>query len=1051
MGRTKIDRDERSPEPGADRRFERLRRSANQLGWFLAIVGAYFVAGKLALTIAIPPGYAVPVWPAAGIAVVAVLRYGYKAALAVGIASFLVNLHPGNPVGTFVAASIAVGASLHAASARFLIYRFVGYPCSLLRGRDVVWFLLLAGPVTSPIPATWGTATIFFVGLISHHAIAITWVTWWVGDSIGAVIFAPILLAFLGSPVDVWRRRRRTVVPSLLVGFIAVTLLFVRVRTWEEKRYEAEFARRSEVLTEAIQRQAERYVDAGTAVASLYHASEQVRLDELSTFVSSIFERDRGIRGVAWIKRVDAANRSAYEQRTRPSNFIWEISERETKQPAATRPTYYPIDQLVPSSVHQGALGFDLGSEPVRRAAMDRARDTGTIVATPPLGLVRSRQPGLLMLVPVYRSGAATATVAERRANLTGYAAVIIRASDIISTALGGYDRDGLHIRLVDATPMVTSSVLYDDQLETSSRGVSDARSFPVAGRIWRVETALTAKSVEAESAWQSWFVLAGGLSFVSLLGVVLLVLTGNESRLLAAESRYRDLNDRSPDMYATLDAETGVILDCNETAVAALNVDRHELIGRPWTDLYDRASRESADEALEEFRRVGEVHDVELQLARRGRRPLDVSLSVTALRDDAGQIVAGRSAWRDIGSRKLIERDLALRLALGDARRSLDDEVDYGTFVAGRVGTHLDVDRCYFSDIDLKHDTMVVLDDYHPRSSSIVGVTPLDVYGTAALALLRVGRTLVIDDTAADPRTAASYATGYEPHGLRAVLGVPLLREGRWVATLWAAHSEPRKWEPREIVLLQSVAERTWLWIEHARMVRRLRELNQSLEERIAARTRALELALHQQEILLREIHHRVKNNLQVISSLLSLQAGGSDDPALRTALCESRDRIQSLSLVHDQLYRASNAATIEIDQYLRQLVASIESTHHRPTVKIRVEATPCSLPLDQAVSVGLIVNELITNSLKHAFPGDRGGSVVISARVEGTVLRLSVRDDGVGLPAGFDVAKSTGLGMIILDTLSRQIGAKLVIKSDHGASFELLVPHAPPCEPKS
>ena len=174
--------------------------------------------------------------------------------------------------------------------------------------------------------------------------------------------------------------------------------------------------------------------------------------------------------------------------------------------------------------------------------------------------------------------------------------------------------------------------------------------------------------------------------------------------------------------------------------------------------------------------------------------------------------------------------------------------------------------------------------------------------------------------------------------------------------------------------------------------------------EERIKA-------SLREKEVLLKEIHHRVKNNLQVISSLVSLQADGLADPTLRDLFQDVRDRVRSMALVHEKLYQSANLARVEFADYARSLLALplAGPRRRRGRVRLTLDLEPVSLSVETAVPCGLILNELVSNALKHAFPGGRGGEVAVAlhAGPDGRV-RLRVRDNGVGLPAGLDWRQS-------------------------------------------
>lgn len=203
------------------------------------------------------------------------------------------------------------------------------------------------------------------------------------------------------------------------------------------------------------------------------------------------------------------------------------------------------------------------------------------------------------------------------------------------------------------------------------------------------------------------------------------------------------------------------------------------------------------------------------------------------------------------------------------------------------------------------------------------------------------------------------------------------------------------------------------------------------------------LQAALAEKEVLLREVHHRVKNNLQLISSLLNLQASQIEDPEVRTPLEEARARVQSIALVHERLYRSEDLADVDVGDYLQNL-ASVLVASLGPTDRVRLEvaADRIRLPLDTAIPCGLVANELVTNALKHAFPGGRSGTVRVELRRAGAFVRLSVQDDGVGMPAAFIPEDSPSLGLQLVASLTEQMGAALEVDRTRGTRFTLNIP---------
>lgn len=198
---------------------------------------------------------------------------------------------------------------------------------------------------------------------------------------------------------------------------------------------------------------------------------------------------------------------------------------------------------------------------------------------------------------------------------------------------------------------------------------------------------------------------------------------------------------------------------------------------------------------------------------------------------------------------------------------------------------------------------------------------------------------------------------------------------------------------------------------------------------------------SLKEKEILLKEIHHRVKNNLQVISSILSLQTSFVTDDKTIEILQESRNRIRSMATIHEGLYRTTNFASIDFENYLKNLVLNLSSLYNNSnkTIEIIYNLQQVDISLDQAVPSGLIMNELITNSLKYAFINDNpeGNKLTITMREVDKVIFLQVTDNGVGFPDNYDIEQSDTLGLQLVTTLCDQLDARLEFKNDGGTDF--------------
>jgi PAS domain S-box-containing protein len=202
------------------------------------------------------------------------------------------------------------------------------------------------------------------------------------------------------------------------------------------------------------------------------------------------------------------------------------------------------------------------------------------------------------------------------------------------------------------------------------------------------------------------------------------------------------------------------------------------------------------------------------------------------------------------------------------------------------------------------------------------------------------------------------------------------------------------------------------------------------------------LKASLEEKEVLLKEIHHRVKNNLGIIDGLLQMQSRRSPNIEVVETLKDSQNRIASIALVHEKLYRSDDLANIDFSQYILDLTAHLLGSYntHTNRIKLRTQADNISLNIDKAIPCGLIINELVSNALKYAFPHDSVGEICIELRrITGETITLTVKDNGMGLPEDFDLQKTKTLGLRLIQGLVSQLNGTLEMNNQHGANFKI------------
>ena len=265
--------------------------------------------------------------------------------------------------------------------------------------------------------------------------------------------------------------------------------------------------------------------------------------------------------------------------------------------------------------------------------------------------------------------------------------------------------------------------------------------------------------------------------------------------------------------------------------------------------------------------------------------------------------------------------------------------------------------------------------------------------------------------------------------HGIRRAMNVILQGDGSPFGVLEVDSTSEGEFGEHDIAFLQGAANILGMAIEQQQYQRKL------------------QVALDRHQILLKEVNHRVKNSLQVVTAMLQLQANSVGDPALSERLNEASSRVNAVGRAYERLAYNADYENIELVEYLREIIGDLE-----PTVapcKIEFEASEeIQIAADRAILVGLIINELVANAGKYAYPDCPGGLIWVRLfQSDKNSIFISVRDDGVGLPPGFDPTTSKRLGTRLVNALSKQLGAELTRPiSPVGTDFTLLVPLKPP-----
>ncbi len=499
------------------------------------------------------------------------------------------------------------------------------------------------------------------------------------------------------------------------------------------------------------------------------------------------------------------------------------------------------------------------------------------------------------------------------------------------------------------------------------------------------------------------------------------------EARLRESEERYRALFDRSMDCVFLHDV-AGRFLDANPATLKLFGYQTEEVTSLSFQDLLDPEELPRAQQTLEELAKTGRQRSMtEFRVRRKDGSYVDLETTSSVIMHE-GRPYAVQGIARDITERKRLEQEL---------------RQGYQSLAALNDLLSLSLAQAPMNDLlqrALERVTQVPWLGVEPRGAIFlvepggevlrmqaqVGLTPPVL---AACARVPFGRCLcgrVAEQGAflyadrVDERHEIDYE-GMMPHGH---VCVPIKSGNRVLGVVNMYVQEGHVLGERQMEFLQAVADVLAGIIDRRRA-----------EEQIKA-------ALEEKTVLLKEVHHRVKNNMQVISSMLRLQSGYLSDPQALEVFQECQNRVRSMALIHESLYESGNLARVGIADYVRTLASQLFHSYrlHTPGVEVQVEVEDLYLGVDTAIPCGLILNELITNSLRHAFPDGRSGRVSVGLHRQNGRYVMFVRDTGVGLPPDFDVNSSPTLGLQLVRTLTEQLEGSMEVQTGaQGTQFTI------------
>lgn len=509
----------------------------------LALGALYFVTGKLGLLLAAPPGFATTIWPPSGIAMGALLVYGSRLWPGIFIGSFLLNAQltgffsadPNIDLGKILSVSaIAAGSTLQALAGWALVKKFFGWPLTFGSIKRAVALFILCGPIACVIAASFGTASLYFSGLIEKNQAAGNWLTWWGGDTFGVLVFMPILILFINEAknFEEYRLGRRAVSSiALLTAIIPLIITFYAWKLSSEHIHERSMLQFSNIAQEnekALLERIHSYAHILLGGAGFYTGSDFVSRREWKTFSDMVDVRKNfpGMNGIGFIAAVKDEDVPSFLEDIRSDG-----APNFTIHPPGKHPENFIISYLEPFDLNDKALGLNIAFEQNRYEAATLSRASGKTALTKKIHLVQDKEktPGFLLLQPMYKKTGHHEDTNIDQNNFIGWIYAPFVARNFFTNITNSQD-DDINVIVYDGEEKNIDNIIYSEnggeEKKNTAPLFSTEKTIAVYQQKWTVVWESTPHLEREYQSIMPAFIMMGGILFSSLYGIFILSLT---------------------------------------------------------------------------------------------------------------------------------------------------------------------------------------------------------------------------------------------------------------------------------------------------------------------------------------------------------------------------------------------------------------------------------------------------------------------------------------------------------------------------------------------
>lgn len=517
---------------------DRMSYFFRKIGAFLFVFVVYFASGKLSLYLSSIDGYSTPVWPPAGFALGFILIFGNRIWFALFLAAYFTNTHffdpnfnwfqtiTNNPQNIF----ISIGNSVSALFGGYLLKKYSDSKLNIFSVRDLLSFFVLAGPFAAIVSSLIGSISLLSFGIIYKDFLFQTWFTWWLGDSIGIIIFTPILILAYKWLLKEETGMRLVLFTSATMGTFLLTLtIFFVTRDWEKEFIQYRIKSDGQIISSEIENRILENLRVVKSLGSFISLQKNMTKKDFDTYAKSILDETESVSALSWNVLIPNAKRIEYESRLKidyPSSIGINNKEGNESKISQTKEKYIFIRYIYPILGNESAVGYDVFSNPIRKKALLNAMETNRLEITGKVNLIQkgSDNTGFLVFYPLNRNDGEY-----------GFATAVIKIITIIKKSLIGSDQNNLCVQILESDDENTNEVYNRNCIASQEKIFSDfshSHRMKIGSHLLTFRIVATKEYFEKNLTNASRFILIISSLLTGLLGILMLIILGKEKSI---------------------------------------------------------------------------------------------------------------------------------------------------------------------------------------------------------------------------------------------------------------------------------------------------------------------------------------------------------------------------------------------------------------------------------------------------------------------------------------------------------------------------------------